>query len=262
MGYYINKVETEGIWFGLDQAGGYCDETAKAVVRRYSSYYDDNRKAEIEAKAKAILGEKDVPNKIVALRALLSEAGFALVPDDGFGNGDRLFFEFLWDNGEKWDEDDFLAVFEPIAKRVGRGAYVGFVGEDECMWSYVCDGRGGYTVETPTVLWRGRAFAGGKTFGEIREDLEASGLLDGSDSTTAMVVCAVHGAMKEFPKAKAVAGEEAFYSVVEKLWTDSEDLTGIDKITDVAVYYAIATGELPSGSWADLRTWAESNGLM
>ena len=262
MGYYINKVETEGIYFGLDQAGGYCDETAKAVVRRYESYYDDNRKAEIGAKAKAILEEKDVTNKIVALRALLSEAGFALVPDDGFGNGDRLFFEFLWENGEKWDEDDFLAVFKPIAKRVRRGAYVGFIGEDEDMWSYVCDGHGGYTVETPTVLWRGRAFAGNRTFGEIREDLEASGLLDGSDASMAMVACAVHNALEAFPEAKAVAGEDAFCSAVLNLWTDSEDMTDLGKIADVAVNYAIDAGELPDGNWADVRTWAESKGLM
>ena len=71
-----------------------------------------------------------------------------------FKGGDSIWFEFDFDSGSNWYGDDelvFIKAFAPFAK---EGAFIGFEGEDNCLWSYVYDGQGDFQECEPSVDWR------------------------------------------------------------------------------------------------------------
>ena len=68
---------------------------------------------------------------------------------------DRAYITFDFDRGGKWHgdcEELFLKAFAPFAK---EGAWIGFEGEDNELWSYVFDGKGSYRTHKPTIDWTG-----------------------------------------------------------------------------------------------------------
>lgn len=61
-------------------------------------------------------------------------------------------YDFSWDG--RWDGDRELIFVNAFAKFAKEGAYAGFEGEDNSLWSYVFDGRGGYQECCPDIDWR------------------------------------------------------------------------------------------------------------
>ena len=269
MGYYINSYHVNGLTVPKgreEDAMSFCDAVIRAVYQQYhSGCLDEKTTKEVEEECEKLLAIERLEEKKRALRAFLLSKGYPLVPavgEAGLEEGGALTLEYDWEEGEKWDESAFLTTFIPFADIAQRGDGIGFIGEDEDRWSYVCDGHSGYRTVRPISIWEGRAFEGGRTYEEIRSILSATGLLEGFDPSRAMVVCAVRNALNAAhgEEEKRLTDEIALCSVVGELWGDCEDSTDIGRISDLAVAYLDSTGELPSGDWHELKEWAENNG--
>lgn len=165
MGYCIDRYYAEGMLLPIgnpkerQKACRFFISLAKAIRRNVrehwrSDCYDD-AKEEIRLLALDLTeyGDeyKDNLNRIQRiLRAW--DSPFVIDEYDG-----KLVFEYDFDSGGKWDgdaEEAFIDAFAPFAE---EGAYAGFVGEDQEMWSYVYDGHGKWRLHKPTIDWTGAA---------------------------------------------------------------------------------------------------------
>ena len=58
-------------------------------------------------------------------------------------------------NDGRWYSDDVLLFVNAYAPYASENEFLGFVGEDMYMWSYVFDGRGHVNVTKPKIDWLG-----------------------------------------------------------------------------------------------------------
>jgi len=68
---------------------------------------------------------------------------------------DRLYVEFDFDGGGKWHGDTEEFFLKALAPYMSAGSFIGFEGEDNDLWSYVFDGKGGMRIHKPTIDWTG-----------------------------------------------------------------------------------------------------------
>ena len=145
MGYRIYHAASHGLCVeGRENILKFMNELAKAMPVEQP---DGNASTELEF----ILDEKDVYRKACRLSmwAQKFHCPFDLQADEDL-------LEAYYDEsgyGEYWHEDRTVAFLKTIAPYVQKDSYVGFIGEDQSMWSYVFDGQGGFEYRVPELDW-------------------------------------------------------------------------------------------------------------
>lgn len=156
MSYRIQLTSQRGLIIPKDKVAEFIDAYADAIAsklgkqRQKPSDYEAIRK-----KADEILGMKSVSKKTVLMREFLADDAkypFA-VSTLGDGSLEVVYEAGGW--GEWWDNGPVDVTLRAVAPHVKRNAYLGFVGEDMAIWSYVFDGHGSFRTVKPQIDWRG-----------------------------------------------------------------------------------------------------------
>ena len=169
MSYHINYVESEDfcveakdqagkkkvMGFMANGVGGYLktkidegnrDWLDPATVRRCEEAID----VLSELSLKDPVADEDVKKAVMVAQDILADLSCQFtVYYDGWS-----FWIDYFDSCLDWDGDDAYEFLKGFAPYAVPGAYVGFIGEDGDMWSYVFDGAGGIQKCTPSVDWR------------------------------------------------------------------------------------------------------------
>lgn len=138
MGYRIYMADWGGLTVPADKVPGFADAFAKNLMAK---------------DADSVLKAPGVSAKVVSLHALLDKERY---PFDVSLRGDgSLEVSYYMEEGEYWWENAVKAFLNAFAPHAPRNAYLGFVGEDMRMWSYVFDGTGSYHEVSPEIDWTG-----------------------------------------------------------------------------------------------------------
>lgn len=169
MGYYIHNTDSSGFGFrhkSDKETMGFMDHMAnelseyrigrcrrsKTLLPPASTEYV----AEMERLRDAVLSAKEFEDKKEALYSLLKKADFPF--DISIDHGE-VGIEYDLELHGYWREDDaeeFLYVIAPYLK---KGSWIGFVGEDLSIWTYIFDGEGSFDVVHGSINWTGRPYA-------------------------------------------------------------------------------------------------------
>lgn len=157
MGYRIYLSEQEGLDVPADKVPEFADSLAKAIVEEIRNRLPsgDFEVAEAEKARDEILAARGTSRKVVLLYGFLEDKAKYPFSVSGYGDGSlKVSYDSdFW--GERWDESRVKAVLGTLAGYVRRNAYLGFIGEDMNIWSYVFDGMGGYREVYPRIDWTG-----------------------------------------------------------------------------------------------------------
>ena len=168
MSYYINSYSSYGLYLTGEKDISAFIEKASSVfqekVRWHSSATNLKRMA-----AEAI-SETDLAKKVEDFSNFLDSAVnhpfvFVLGKDETDPEHHRplLFIRFNdWDENYDWNEEPVVQMVKVLAPFMKAGAYLGFIGEDGDMWSYVFDGKGSYTYTLPVLDWTGGLYPAAK----------------------------------------------------------------------------------------------------
>ena len=106
--------------------------------------------------AESIIGSKKLKDKLWYAKFFMYNGVNSPFDFEYDESGGMLSFFYSVDgNGRRWDEGKTHAFLEAFAPHARKGDYVGLVGEDHEMWSYVFDGEGSFHEHQPTVDWNG-----------------------------------------------------------------------------------------------------------
>jgi hypothetical protein len=157
MGYNIYLSEQGGLVVPADRVPEFADSLAKAVVKEMRGRLPsgDFQVAEAKKACDEILAAGGTSRKVVLLHGFLEDKAKYPFSVSGLGDGslEVSYDPACW--GERWDESRVEAVLGTLARYVRRNAYLGFIGEDMNIWSYVFDGMGGYREVYPRIDWTG-----------------------------------------------------------------------------------------------------------
>ena len=165
MSYRIYSVHSMGLCVeGRENILGFVDGLASELVdvdiERGAYPDDDPRVPHLRSLRDSIVAEKDFGKKVGLLQSLLYNdvhCPFEVEADEDLL--EAYYNEVGY--GEYWNEERTLGFLNAIAPYVQPNSYLGLIGEDQAMWSYVFDGHGGYEYRVPKVDWTcGGAAAG------------------------------------------------------------------------------------------------------
>ena len=106
--------------------------------------------------ADSVLKAPGVSAKVVNLHALLRKEGHPFdVSLRGDGSLEVTYVSYDPEGSEYWREGAVKAFLNAFAPHARRNAFLGLVGEDMRMWSYVFDGTGSYREISPKIDWTG-----------------------------------------------------------------------------------------------------------
>ena len=161
MGYCIYRTESQG--FGMKTKNKKERELFLAFSRHlliwYISYLDKKGRADKAQAAREAYSEiwgnvRDFDDTVRCVRLFLDEIWDCPFKMETIGECEEVCFEFDFDSGGKWFYDDELVFIEAFAPFAEEGAFIGFEGEDNSLWSYVYDGSGGYQTCYPEIDWK------------------------------------------------------------------------------------------------------------
>lgn len=157
MGYNIYMAAQEGLIIPSAKVPEFADDLAKAAVEELKrhSFDDDNDFVEAKKARDAILAASSLTRKVVLLHDFLENKVFYPFVVSSYGDGS---LEVTYDStrwGERWKEGPVEEMVNVLSKYVRRNAYLGFVGEDMAIWSYVFDGMGSSHMVYPQIDWTG-----------------------------------------------------------------------------------------------------------
>lgn len=163
MGYYINGYSSKGLYLiGKKNVSAFISQAVPVIKEEALKGYRPS--AEIIEKAAAdVFSEKDLSKKAEAFRRFVEnvliypfDIGFEKDTLDPDHPGPILTIDYdPVDKGDKWHEAPVEAMVKALAPFMKEGSYLGFIGEDEGMWSYVFDGNGSFKTAYPTIDWTG-----------------------------------------------------------------------------------------------------------
>ena len=169
MSYYIHNTDSSGFGFSGSEKEimGFMDHVANELSERRikacaseealvatspTSYV-----AEMERLRDAVLSAKEFEEKKKALRPLLDKADYPFDISIGYG---EVSIEYDLGGHDYWrDEDEAEEFLSAIAPYLKKGSWIGLVGEDLSIWSYVFDGKGGFETVGGSINWTGRPYA-------------------------------------------------------------------------------------------------------
>ena len=167
MGYCINRTESDRFCMpirNLKERNRFLD-FAKHLMVEYIAFLDQKEKNGCNYGERSAQDARDAYSELWGnvrywddtlrcLREFLRNVWDCPFRLETIGEGEYVWFEFDFDSGGKWygdDEEVFIKAFAPFAE---EGAFIGFEGEDNALWSYVYDGRGGCQNCYPAIDWR------------------------------------------------------------------------------------------------------------
>lgn len=168
MGYYINNYSSRGLYLtGEKDISAFIEKAISVIqeeVRWYSSAYSLQRMA-----AQAI-SETDLAKKVEDFSDFMDSAFdhpfvFELDEDKVDPDHPRPLLDIRcndWDENYNLNEESVVLIIKALAPFMKAGAYLGFIGEDGEMWSYVFDGKGSYIHALPVIDWTGGLYPAAK----------------------------------------------------------------------------------------------------
>lgn len=112
--------------------------------------------AEMKRLRDAVLSAKEFEGKKEALLLLLKGTDCPFDIDIDYG---EVGIEYDLRGHDYWREDDTEEVLRAIAPYLKKGSWIGFVGEDLSIWTYIFDGEGSFDVVYGSINWMGRPYA-------------------------------------------------------------------------------------------------------
>lgn len=166
MGYYINKTESHKFNMlikTVEERQRFLD-FAKHLMVEYIAFLDEkearsaNHRTHSAQDVRDAYGElwgnvRSWEDTLNCLRRFLINTWDCPFKLDTISD-EYVCFEFDFDSGGKWYGDDELVFIKAFAPFAEEGAFIGFEGEDNALWSYVYDGKGGYQECFPTIDWK------------------------------------------------------------------------------------------------------------
>jgi hypothetical protein len=159
MSYYINDYSSYGLWLaGEKDISAFIEKTISVSleeVRWCSSA------ANLKRMAEEAISETDLAKKVKDFSDFMDSAlehPFVFVLDEDKVDPDhpRPLLDIRcndWDENYNWNEEPVELIVKALAPFMKAGNYLGFIGEDGEMWSYVFDGKGSYTYVLPVIDW-------------------------------------------------------------------------------------------------------------
>ena len=161
MGYYINGYSSKGLYLiGEKDVSAFISQAVPIIKEEALKGYYPSAEI-IEDAAASVLSETDLPKRVEAFRhfteSVLSypfDIGFEKETLDPEHPGPIMTIDYdPVEKGDKWHDAPVLAMVRALAPFMKAGSYLGFIGESECMWSYVFDGNGSFEEANPTIDW-------------------------------------------------------------------------------------------------------------
>jgi len=167
MGYYINKTESDKFNMPIrtiKERNRFLD-FAKHLMVEYIAFLDEKEKRSANYRTHSAQDVRDAYSELWGnvrswedtlncLRRFLINIWDCPFKLETIGGGEYVWFEFDFDSGGKWYDDDELVFIRAFAPFAEEGAFIGFEGEDNALWSYVYDGKGNYQECFPKIDWR------------------------------------------------------------------------------------------------------------
>lgn len=136
MGYRIDRSDQKGLIVPAEKVPAFIDAYASAVCAECGhAWHADAAKTKTDG-----------------LSAFLEKVGYPFVLRPQPDGSVLLEYDDAY-LGEIWHPEPVAVTVRALAPYVARGSYLGFVGEDLELWSYVFDGRGGYRILYPEIDW-------------------------------------------------------------------------------------------------------------
>lgn len=166
MGYNLNAWNSKGLCLRGEAAiREFVDRAAPMFAEEDISHHfvtDETAKI-VRQRAAAVVAEKDFRKKVEAFKdfseltvAYPFDINFSLKGVEGLEEGPILAIEYdIVDKGERWHEGPVEEMVRALAPQMKRGSFLGFIGEDMAIWSYVFDGEGSHALHEPTIDWTG-----------------------------------------------------------------------------------------------------------
>ena len=104
----------------------------------------------------AVLSAKEFEGKKEALLLLLKGTDCPFNIDIDYG---EVGIEYDLRGHDYWREDDTEEVLRAIAPYLKKGSWIGFVGEDLSIWTYIFNGEGSFDTVWGSINWTGRPYA-------------------------------------------------------------------------------------------------------
>lgn len=104
----------------------------------------------------AVVSAREFEEKREALHSLLEKVD---CPFDFSIDYGEVGIEYDLGGHDCWHEDDAEEVLRAIAPYLKKGSWIGFVGEDLSIWTYIFDGEGSFDVVCGSINWTGRPYA-------------------------------------------------------------------------------------------------------
>ena len=153
MSYYIINCDNSGLRLDdLAKASAFVDLAAKNIANLLLNQDDsaENLNKIREEYAKIALSN-DIADKVNLLNRFANHAN---IPFEFELDGKSLLFNYTGVTCN-WREDKTETVIYAFAPYAHKGSYIGFVGEDMQIWSYVFDGEGSFAMHEPKIDWIG-----------------------------------------------------------------------------------------------------------
>ena len=156
MGYRIYKTDCDGMCLmgSEEEIMAFLDNAAKKMAEhRVSAARPGGSYAELMSEdLKEVLSAAGFAEKKEAMGNLLRDAGcpFAFTIGE---NG--VWLDYDLEENDVWAKEDVMEVLRIFAPYAKKDAFVGFIGEDLVIWSYVFDGKGDFRSSICDVNWTG-----------------------------------------------------------------------------------------------------------
>ena len=163
MGYYINGCLSKGLYLiGEKDVSAFISQAVPVIKEEALKGYYPSADT-VESAAAEVLSETDFIKKVDAFRRFVEDVlvypfdiGFEEETLDPEHPGPIMTVDYdPVGKGDKWHETPVEAMVKALAPFMKAGSYLGFIGEDENMWSYVFDGDGSFKEAYPTIDWTG-----------------------------------------------------------------------------------------------------------
>lgn len=163
MSYNIANYSSCGLCIaGEKEISDFAEKVVSVIKEKYKSWYSNEDL--FEKMSAAVFSETELTKKVKNFGNFLDSAdvdqpfGFGLEVDETDPDHRRPILIIGYDEinrGSRWQEEIVEPMVKVFAPFMEEGAYLGFIGEDGGMWSYVFDGKGSYIYSLPAIDWRG-----------------------------------------------------------------------------------------------------------
>lgn len=160
MGYYINDYSSYGLWLtGEKDISAFIEKTISVSLEEVGWCPSA---ANLKRMAEEAISETDLAKKVKDFSDFMYSAidhpfVFVLGEDKVDPDHPRPLLDIRYNDWDEyiWHEEPVELIVKALAPFMKAGNYLGFIGEDGEMWSYVFDGKGSYIYALPVIDWTG-----------------------------------------------------------------------------------------------------------